>query len=85
MRIKCPLCGDRGLEEFIFHGDAAPVRPQQSVPLEAWTDYVYLRDNTYGISKGRWYHSAGCHAWLIIERSAISHRIVSVQLAKDAK
>ena len=50
MRIPCPHCGPRGLEEFLYHGDATVKRPRDggAAPTQEWTDYVYLRDNQEG-------------------------------------
>ena len=47
MRINCPYCGERGLEEFTYRGDATVKRPESLEPsaADAWVDYVYLRDN----------------------------------------
>ena len=41
MRIACPFCGERGVEEFSYRGDG-------SGTAAAWTDYVYLRQNPAG-------------------------------------
>jgi sarcosine oxidase subunit delta len=32
MRIKCPYCGERALEEFSYRGDATVRRPDCVVP-----------------------------------------------------
>ncbi len=29
MRIKCPYCGERALEEFTYRGDATVTRPDE--------------------------------------------------------
>ncbi len=85
MRITCPHCGDRPLQEFLYHGDATVLRPRDggAVPSEAWTDYVYLRENANGAHAELWYHSAGCHAWLVVIRDLRSHDISSVRAARD--
>ena len=85
MRFGCPYCGERGLEEFSYHGDATVVRPRDggALPTEAWTDYVYLRDNPAGLHSELWYHTAGCHAWLVVTRDLRNHDIAGVQLARD--
>ena len=83
MRIKCPYCGERALEEFTYRGDATVRRPE-SLELsvaDAWTDYVYLRDNPAGPHKEHWHHSAGCHAWLVVTRDTRTHDIVEVEFA----
>jgi sarcosine oxidase subunit delta len=85
MRINCPFCGERGLQEFSYLGDAAPIRPSDggSAPNEAWFSYVYLRDNIAGSSRELWYHSAGCHAWLVVTRDTRDHTILAVEVARD--
>jgi sarcosine oxidase subunit delta len=64
MRINCPHCGPRGLEEFLYHGDATVKRPADggAVPSKEWTDYVYLRENA-----------------LTVTRDLSTHEILSVQ------
>jgi heterotetrameric sarcosine oxidase delta subunit len=81
MRIPCPHCGERGVEEFAYHGDAKPNRPPMDAAVEEWTDYVYLRDNIAGDMRELWYHAAGCRAWLVVTRSTATHAISSVECA----
>ena len=83
MRITCPHCGQRGLEEFLYHGDATPQRPSDggAAPTTEWTDYVYLRDNKNFAHEELWYHSAGCHAWLRVTRDLSNHEILGVRQA----
>jgi heterotetrameric sarcosine oxidase delta subunit len=85
MRISCPYCGERGLEEYSYLGDATVTRPRDggAVPTEGWSDYVHLRDNPSGLHKELWYHAAGCHAWLVVTRDLRNHAIASVELARD--
>ncbi len=82
MRITCPHCGERGVEEFTYTQDAERTRPNDggAVPTKEWEDYVYLRDNLKGPRKEYWYHGAGCHAWLVVERDVSTHEILSVTL-----
>jgi sarcosine oxidase subunit delta len=81
MRITCPHCGPRGLEEFLFTGDATVKRPTDggAAPTQEWTDYVYMRENGNGAHEGLWYHAGGCHAWLVVTRDLRSHEIISVR------
>lgn len=83
MRISCPHCGARGVEEFSYHGDAAPRRPTDggAAPTPEWTDYVYLRDNRNGPHEEYWYHGAGCQAWLLVTRNLATHEILDVAAA----
>jgi sarcosine oxidase subunit delta len=83
MRINCPYCGERGVEEFTYRGDATVVRPTslEVTATDAWVDYVYLRDNPAGLHREHWYHGAGCHAWLVVTRDTRTHEIAAVELA----
>ncbi|HEY2138123.1 MAG TPA: sarcosine oxidase subunit delta [Xanthobacteraceae bacterium] len=83
MRIKCPYCGEREAHEFSYRGDATVVRPDPAAPnaSEAFADFVYLRDNPAGVHREHWYHVAGCHSWLVVERDTRSHRILATSLA----
>lgn len=85
MRITCPHCGERSLDEYLYLGDASVARPDPSTPDAAaqFYAYGYERQNVAGPHKELWYHSAGCHAWLVVERDTRTHEIASVALAKD--
>ena len=37
MRIKCPYCGERALEEFTYRGDATVKRPESLEPSASGT------------------------------------------------
>ena len=83
MRIPCPLCGERGAEEFVYHGDATLRRPDRAAAPEAWAGYVYLRDNPPGRHAELWYHGSGCQAWLVVERDVRTHGVFAARLARD--
>lgn len=80
MRLTCPFCGPRGIEEFACRGDAAPVRPPADAPLEAHIAYVHDRSNPAGWIEEHWYHAAGCRSWLIVRRNTRTHEIAGVRL-----
>ncbi len=84
MRIPCPYCGSRDLQEFTYLGDATLSRPDPAGPDAAllFLDYVHLRDNPAGLHREFWYHAAGCRSWLIVERDTTSHAVLGVSLAK---
>ena len=82
MRIPCPHCGERGSEEFSYLGAADPVRPAADASIEAWHDYVYLRDNPAGQHIELWYHAFGCRSWLRVWRDTITHEILDAQLTR---
>jgi len=82
MRIDCPYCGSRDSGEFVYRGDAAPIRPQ-APDTAAFVDYVYMRDNPAGWIDEHWYHLRGCRQWLQVRRDTVSHDIASVIFASE--
>ena len=80
MRIPCPFCGPRDINEFAYHGDATLKRPADGADMH---DYVYLRDNPAGVHREHWYHAAGCHAWLTVTRNVSTHEILDAALAHE--
>ena len=85
MRINCPHCGERGLDEFAYYGDASVTRPDPASPtaMADFVRYAYERSNGAGAHQELWYHAAGCHAWLVVSRDTRNHEISSVALARD--
>jgi sarcosine oxidase subunit delta len=81
MRIPCPFCGERGIAEFAYAGDASRRRPAMEAPQEAWVEYVYLRTNPAGPHREYWYHEAGCRLVLIVERDTRTHAVGAVTAA----
>lgn len=85
MRINCPHCGARGVDEFVYNGDATVVRPDSFAPsaMADFVSYVFERDNAPGPHQELWYHAAGCHSWLVVSRNVSTHEIASVEIARD--
>jgi sarcosine oxidase subunit delta len=84
MRIPCPFCGSRDAAEFSYLGGASARRPDSDsagTDIDAaMYDYVYLRENPAGPLKEFWYHSAGCHSWLVVERDTHTHHIIAAAM-----
>lgn len=80
MRIPCPVCGPRGVEEFAYGGDAGIARPALDAPASEWQPAVYARANPRGGHREYWQHVAGCRAWLMVERDTLTHAIGAVRL-----
>ncbi len=78
MRISCPYCGARSSEEFSYRGAADPRRPEADAPVEAWVDYVYMRDNPAGPNRELWHHVHGCRRWLVVTRDTRTHTVLDV-------
>lgn len=85
MRFNCPCCGERGSDEFVYHGDADVKRPDPTSPT-AMTDfiaYTYERTNAAGVHCELWYHASGCHLWLVVTRNVMNHQIIAIERARD--
>lgn len=83
LRIQCPWCGERDETEFRYRGDANAVRPVGEAGLEAFTAYVYQRENPRGWHLEWWLHVGGCRRLLTVTRHTLSHEIRSVGAAGD--
>jgi heterotetrameric sarcosine oxidase delta subunit len=83
MRIPCPYCGSRDVQEFSYLGDANLRRPAPEAPEAAFHDYVYLRDNPAGPHRELWYHGSGCRNWLVVTRNTVTHVITGARFAKE--
>jgi methylglutamate dehydrogenase subunit B len=84
MRIHCPHCGERDVQEFTYLGDASKVRPDgPNAAYDAVYEYVYQRDNPAGPHREYWYHASGCRSWLVVTRNTATHAIMRVELARE--
>lgn len=81
MHIPCPYCGPRDAHEFVYRGDAAPLRPDDGQAGQM-ADYVYLRDNPAGPMDEYWYHAQGCRNWLVLRRDTRTHAIAGASLVR---
>lgn len=80
MRIPCPYCGERDIAEFIYRGDATPVRPNEEGDFH---EYVYLRRNPAGAIREHWYHAQGCRTWIIVKRDTRTHEVFGAQYSEE--
>ncbi|MEQ1654027.1 MAG: sarcosine oxidase subunit delta [Hyphomicrobium sp.] len=85
MRFNCPCCGERGLDEFVYSGDASVTRPDPAAPcaMKDFIAYTYERSNVAGVHRELWYHAAGCHLWLVVTRNVMNHQILGIERASD--
>ena len=84
MRIPCPHCGARDVQEFSCLGAAGLTRPDGMEASEAaMADYVHLRDNPAGLHRELWYHGMGCRGWLVVTRDTLTHAIGTVEPASQ--
>ena len=76
--LNCPNCGERNVAEFRFGGEEK-TRPE-TPDGTAWTDYLYLKENKFGVQREWWYHRAGCGLWFLAERHTKSHVVEKTYL-----
>jgi sarcosine oxidase subunit delta len=69
MRIPCPFCGERPVDEFSTIGTAD------------WVEYVYVRANPAGPHREWFHHVGGCRAWLEVTRDTRTHELIAVRAA----
>lgn len=78
LQIRCPNCGIRDEAEFDFGGEAGAERPDGSVSDAEWSQYLFMRENTKGIQRERWFHRFGCGQWFDVERDTVTHELKEV-------
>jgi sarcosine oxidase subunit delta len=83
MRLTCPFCGERDSDEFVSIGTAGPPRPQPDAPLDAFVEYLHVRDNPAGEVREHWQHVHGCRQWLVVTRDSRTHLVTAVQTARE--
>lgn len=86
MIINHPLLGPRDAQEFVYLGDAALINRPDGLAegaIDAFHDYLYLRDNPAGLHRELWYHEQGDRSWLVVTRNTLTHEIAKVELARD--
>lgn len=71
LRVRCPFCGERPFTEFSFGGELRAISSPD--PAEDFAR-VYLRQNTAGPQRERWYHAAGCNRWVTLDRDTTTDR-----------
>lgn len=83
LRIPCPHCGERDEVEFRYRGDATLTRPEADAPMEAWSAYVYQRENPRGWHVEWWLHVGGCRQAIKILRHTLTHEIRAMATAGE--
>jgi methylglutamate dehydrogenase subunit B len=85
MRITCPHCGARALQEFSYAGSASVQRPAENAGQKDWHEFVHLRKNPRGLNAEYWQHIYGCRMVLLVERDTQTHEILDVKFAQSGE
>lgn len=84
LRLTCPNCGSRPHTEFWFGGEveshsaeiaASAAGTDRFAALEADFSRVWLRRNSYGRQRERWFHHAGCRRWHTAVRDTLTNQV----------
>ena len=73
--MRCPLNGDRNINEFQCGGEVVPMPDPATVGDEAWRDYLWLSANEAGIVREWWCHLPTSY-WFIAERNTVTDEIL---------
>lgn len=76
LKIPCPHCGARPVEEFIY--GEVPKVPDTISGVEARDlDRGFMLTNTEGVQTERWFHVYGCRRWLTLSRDTRSDEVLA--------
>jgi heterotetrameric sarcosine oxidase delta subunit len=75
LRISCPHCGVRAIEEFVY-GEILTPPATLTDPDARDLDRAFMHTNTEGIVTERWFHSAGCRRWLTLQRDTRTNDVI---------
>ncbi|MEM8859898.1 MAG: sarcosine oxidase subunit delta [Chloroflexota bacterium] len=78
--INCPYCGERNISDLRYGGEYNP-RPKNLANFDEVSDaeaadFIYMKDNKWGVQKEWWYCRQGCQAWFLAERHTRTNEII---------
>lgn len=79
LRLPCPYCGLREIDEFAGGDEAHILRPvDPSATTDAqWADMLYYRENPRGVYLERWVHRHGCNRWFNLARDTVTDEVIA--------
>jgi sarcosine oxidase subunit delta len=75
LRITCPNCGPRSVEEW-FHGEILAVPEAITDPDARDLDRGFMHNNSEGLVREAWFHAYGCRRWVVITRDTMTDTII---------
>jgi sarcosine oxidase subunit delta len=75
LRITCPHCGVRPLEEFV-HGEILDPPVSITDPDERDLDRAFFHTNAEGPVTEAWFHLYGCRRWITVTRDTRTDTIL---------
>ena len=80
--MPCPLNGPRNISEFVCFGEVAVMPDPNDLSDRDWADFVWLSNNTAGVVREWWCHSASNY-WFIAERNTVTDEILKTYPASE--
>jgi sarcosine oxidase subunit delta len=80
--MHCPLNGPRNISEFSCLGEVEAMPDPADLPDEDWADHVWLSNNTAGVVREWWCHTASSY-WFIAERNTVTDEILRTYPASE--
>jgi heterotetrameric sarcosine oxidase delta subunit len=84
IRLTCPNCGPRPLEEWRYGGETPSVPDSVTDPAARNVDRVWFSDNVDGPVVERWYHLAGCRRWTTVLRDTHTDTVLESRSSDGA-
>ncbi len=72
--VTCPNCGPREVEELRCAGESTR-RPADVPSPRELNEYVYFRDNVWGVQR-EWWFCRVCEEWFLAERHTYTNEVV---------
>ncbi len=80
--MTCPLNGARNISEFTCFGEVSDMPAPNEVSDEIWAEYIWFANNTDGLVREWWCHSA-TNYWFIAERHTVTDEILKTYPASE--
>ena len=80
--MTCPLNGPRNIQEFTCFGEVSVMPEPNRTDDETWADFIWMSNNTAGVVKEWWCHSA-TNYWFIAERNTVTDEILRTYASSD--
>jgi sarcosine oxidase subunit delta len=80
--MRCPLNGDRNINEFQCAGEVAVMPDAADISDDVWRDYLWLSANEAGVVREWWCHLPTSY-WFIAERNTVTDEIVRTYASEE--
>ena len=81
-QMRCPLNGWRGIDEFAYGGEFVEMPDPAACGDEAWSDYVFLRENRRGPVAEWWCHVPSA-LWFVALRNTGTGEVIETMTVQD--